>query len=247
MDSGFSGGRRFRGQSQEERIAQRRAQLIEAGLEAFGTRGFHASAVRDVCAEAKLTERYFYESFANREALFSAVYTQCVERVRAAVITAIAQAEIDSVPRAGLRAYFETLRAEPRLARVLLIESLTIGAEASNQSLLATSSFAEMQEAIIAELYPDTFAHKLDPQWISNGLIGATVFIAIRWAVSEFKDPLETVLDHCVVFYEALAMQAAAPPATPPASSSASKTVAPKRAPAMKAKKRRAIAAKQSR
>src|SRR5690606_9237384 len=67
-------GRRFRGVAADERRRQRRQQLLDAGLKCFGTVGFRAAGVRDICAEAQLTERYFYESFKNREALFLAVY-----------------------------------------------------------------------------------------------------------------------------------------------------------------------------
>src|ERR1700742_1768346 len=66
--------RKFRGVAPEDRKAERHLRLLEAGIEAYGTRGFHAVGVRDVCGLAKLTERYFYESFENREALFLAVY-----------------------------------------------------------------------------------------------------------------------------------------------------------------------------
>jgi len=200
-------GRTFRGQSQEERVAQRRRQLLDAGLSQFGTRGFHAVSVRDLCAEAKLTERYFYESFKNREALFLAVYTEGVERVRAQVIGAMAQAhpELPHITRAGFHAYFDTLRAEPLLARVLLIDVLTIGAEAGSQSLSATSSFVEMVTRTIADLYPDLRRHKLDPQWIGNGLVGATVFMAMQWALSDFRGPVDHIVDNCCAFVDGLA------------------------------------------
>jgi AcrR family transcriptional regulator len=211
MDSGAPAGRVFRGLSQEERVAQRRRQLVEAGLATFGSRGFHAVSVRDVCAEAKLTERYFYESFRNREALFLAVFTDGVERIRDAVLEALAHEPVaqNGLARAGLRAYLQALQDEPRLARILLIDVLTIGAEAGSQSRLATGSFAEMLSAIIQQLYPDLDRTQLDAQLISNGLVGASVFIAMQWAASDFEAPLERVLDHCAVFFESIAAQQA--------------------------------------
>jgi len=199
-------GRTFRGQSQEERVAQRRRQLLDAGLQLFGTRGFHAVSVRDVCTEAKLTERYFYESFQNREALFGAVYAEGVERIRGQVQKALEQApaSIEHAAREGLRAYFTTLRQEPRLARVLLIDVLTIGPEASGQSLSAMTSFVEMVSTTILDIYPDLRRHKLDPEWIGNGLVGATVFMAIQWAISDFKEPVERIVENCSAFVDGL-------------------------------------------
>ena len=53
-------GRRYRGVSEEARQAERRQRFVEAGLTVFGSRGYHSSTVRSICAEAGLTERYFY-------------------------------------------------------------------------------------------------------------------------------------------------------------------------------------------
>jgi AcrR family transcriptional regulator len=200
-------GRTFRGQSQEERVAQRRRQLLDAGLALFGSRGFHAVSVRDVCGEAKLTERYFYESFQNREALFVAVYREGVECIRNAIVLAIGQAagSAEEASRAALYAYFNTLRKEPPLSRVLLIDSLTIGGEAGNQTVDSMSSFVEIVSAMILQLYPDLPKHKLDPLWIGNGLVGATVFMAQRWAQGGFSEPVELLVDNCSAFVDGLA------------------------------------------
>jgi AcrR family transcriptional regulator len=200
-------GRTFRGQSQQERVTQRKRQLLDAGLALFGSRGFHAVSVRDVCGEAKLTERYFYESFQNREALFVAVYGEGVERIRGAIVAAMAKAgsSAEDAARAALYAYFNTLREEPLLARVLLIDSLTIGGEAGNQTVDSMSSFVEMVSATIMGLYPELRRHKLDPLWIGNGLVGATVFMAQRWAQGGFAEPVERIVDNCSAFVDGLA------------------------------------------
>src|SRR3546814_864218 len=102
--------RRFRGLDGEERQRQRREQLIEAGLNAFGGKGYHSTGVREICAEAKLTERYFYESFRNREALFQAVYEHAIETVRTAVMEAIARSgrAVRTLERTAIRAFLET-------------------------------------------------------------------------------------------------------------------------------------------
>jgi AcrR family transcriptional regulator len=200
-------GRTFRGQSQEERVAQRKRQLLDAGLALFGSRGFHAVSVRDICGEAKLTERYFYESFQNREALFTAVYLEGVERIRAAIVAAITKAgsSVEGASRAALYAYFNTLREEPLLARVLLIDSLTVGGEAGVQTMESMSSFVEIVSATITTLYPDLRRHKLDPRWVGNGLVGATVFTAQRWAQGGFKEPVERLVENCNAFVDGLA------------------------------------------
>jgi AcrR family transcriptional regulator len=66
--------RQFKGLSLSERKQLRREKLIEAGIEAYGTHGFFAVTVKDICNEAKLTERYFYESFKKSEQLFQTFF-----------------------------------------------------------------------------------------------------------------------------------------------------------------------------
>ena len=171
----------------------------------FGTRGFHGVGVRDICAEAGLTERYLYESFANLEALFLAVYERCVAELRVATDRAIAAARGQAMPdlaRAGLRAFFQTVRDEPRMARVLLIDVLTINPDVSHQSRLAVESFAEIVGALAAVMVPGLQRRGLNPRLIGTGLIGATVFLAMRWAADGFREPLEAIVDHAAAFYE---------------------------------------------
>jgi AcrR family transcriptional regulator len=46
-------------------VAVRRARLLNAAVACFGTYGYHQTTLKMLCDQAGLTERYFYESFAN--------------------------------------------------------------------------------------------------------------------------------------------------------------------------------------
>src|SRR3979411_2195992 len=59
--------RPYRGVSAQDRRTGRRAQLIEAALDLIGDEGLAATTMTAVCARAKLTERYFYEGFKDRD------------------------------------------------------------------------------------------------------------------------------------------------------------------------------------
>lgn len=170
-------------------------------MRAFGTRGFHEVGVRDICAEAKLTERYFYESFSNREALFLAVYDRGIVRVREAILGALDGRSAEEMARAGLRAFLSLLRDEPMWARIILIDVMSVGPTVGTQSFEATRDFADLVGNIVRALYPD---RDLDPQLVANGLVGSTVYLVMRWAQGGFVEPLEHVLEHCALFYDAL-------------------------------------------
>ena len=116
--------RSYRGLSQDERRADRRARLIAAAIAVYGERGYHQATVKAVCEAAGLTERYFYESFANSEALlidcFNAVSYSVLDEITAAARGA-GRARIGR-SRAMLHAYFAALQREPQSARVFLVE-----------------------------------------------------------------------------------------------------------------------------
>src|ERR1700735_1278322 len=85
-----AGGRPYGGESPADRVARRRGQFLDAGLELFGTDGYRATTVRGLCKQAKVTDRYFYESFSGTEDLLAAVYQTCMGRVQQRVVTALA-------------------------------------------------------------------------------------------------------------------------------------------------------------
>ena len=129
----------WRGQSPAQRSAVRRQQLLAAGLEVFGTCGWQQSTVRGICAAAGLSERYFYESFASRDELLLAVYEDLNER-EFAMFSQAARQRLDdiaspdgqtlmSVLHDALLAWFATFKADPRVARVRLIEVLGVSAQ----------------------------------------------------------------------------------------------------------------------
>ncbi|NKF24269.1 TetR/AcrR family transcriptional regulator [Solimonas marina] len=205
-------GRRFRGLDTKERQRQRREQLVAAGLEMFGTRGYHSVGVREICAEAKLTERYFYESFSNREALFQAVYNHGIDTIRAAVMQSIMQSgaasgagrDMRAVARTTIRAFLSKLRDDPRLSRVLMMDSMTVSSDVGLQSQIATQSFADLIGGMIRSAYPELPQLGIDGQLLADGLIGSTVYLAIHWTVHDFAKPLDVIVDHCVLLYDAV-------------------------------------------
>ncbi|MFI0355132.1 TetR/AcrR family transcriptional regulator [Actinomadura sp. 9N407] len=110
--------RPHRGRGPQERVAERRARLIVAGLDMWGECGWSGVSVRGVCARARLTDRYFYESFDGREALLLAVFDQALADLMAAMAAVPWEGEPRPFMRASMTAVFAALDADPRLARV---------------------------------------------------------------------------------------------------------------------------------
>ena len=205
-------GRAYAGRSSAERREARRAALIEAGVQVFGRDGFRSATVKSICREAGLTERYFYESFVNSEALFAAVYKSLIAAVEAEMIAAIEAApkEAEATARASLRVYFGHM-ADPRIARIVLIEIFGISPEIDRTYRAVTLNFARLTEDLTARLFDvEAITAGADSRLLSMGLVGSTIHIAMYWHLNGYRESLETVVDSALRLY--LAMAGTAPP-----------------------------------
>jgi AcrR family transcriptional regulator len=115
--------RSYRGASAAERRARRRAALLEAGLDLLGTVGWAGTTVRGVCAQAGLNDRYFYESFADLDALRLAVADDLMADGTAAIVAATNTARgLRGRTRAVMTAIVDYFTADPRRAHILVHE-----------------------------------------------------------------------------------------------------------------------------
>jgi AcrR family transcriptional regulator len=188
--------RRYRGESLAERQAGRRTKLVEAGFRVFGSTGYRAATVRQVCAEAGLTERYFYESFARKDDLFVAVYVLVMVRIGEAMRSALesANASAEAKARALLEAYFGTIERDPGLGRILLIDVLTVGTEQDNIYRDAMAAFTDLVRNEARVLLPRHTTSLVQEEVIAAGIVGAIVHVAMRWVISNFERPREEVI-----------------------------------------------------
>jgi AcrR family transcriptional regulator len=113
-------GRVYGGRSEPERRADRRARLLTAAFELFGTEGWASTTIERICSTAGVATRSFYEEFASREAALLAVYHEIMSGVIAEVVpkvTALRGRGVEQV-RAGLTGYVSYVTDDPRRARV---------------------------------------------------------------------------------------------------------------------------------
>lgn len=113
--------RSYGGVSAEDRRADRRAKLLAAGRKAWAESGPAGVKVRGICALSGLTDRYFYEHFANRDALLLAVADDVRDQLLGAMVAAGLNTEgsAEAKLRAALRAFFDTAAADPQIMRIV--------------------------------------------------------------------------------------------------------------------------------
>lgn len=122
--------RSYRGVPADERREQRRFRLIETALDCLHDDGLAAVSVRSVCARARLTPRYFYESFADLDELLVATVDAVCDEVATSALAALDDAgpELPARVRAAIDAGYGVVVADRRKATALLVAASGHGA-----------------------------------------------------------------------------------------------------------------------
>jgi AcrR family transcriptional regulator len=167
--------RTYAGRSAPERREARRRALLDAGLELIGTQGWTQTSVRGVYQLAGVSPRFFYESFADLDALAVAVYDEIVSEATADMVAAVSSAGADrhAQAEAAMRAVVDALTEDPRRARVVFVEAL--GSEAlarrRRRTLRELSGLIEaLGEASYEVLPPDPLT-KVTSALLAGGIV----------------------------------------------------------------------------
>ena len=207
MGSPSADGRRYRGAALAERQEERRAKLIEAGIELFGTSGYRSSTVEKICATAGLTKRYFYESFGGSEELLLACYTEATERLRAAVRDGAGRAtDLGSATTGALGAFFAAIEDDPRIGRITFHEILGVSPKVDRAYRATTLAFVDT----LIELTAPFVGPAADPaqvRLVATGLVGAILMIAQQWMLSDFTDPADQVVATAALILDTLVLR----------------------------------------
>ncbi len=206
MGSMRTRSRTYAGRSAEQRTAQRRRRLVDAAMEIWGDQGWAAVTMRGVCARAGLIDRYFYESFADREALLAAVWDQVFEETMALLLEAIAdkgdQHPIDQL-RAAIAAFVHHVAGDARRARI------AFGEHAGSPTLEQRRRQA-LQQA--TDLLVRTGRRYLEPGVDEDALrmstligIGGFVELVTAWHAGVVDTDAERLIEHATEVGTALA------------------------------------------
>ena len=118
--------RPYRGVEAPERLAQRRRQLLDAGLELLGGADDPPElTVRALCTQAGVSARYFYESFTDKDQLVATVYDWVIADIAATTQAAVAAAPRDEQNWAGIVNLVRTIADDVRIGRLLFNPALS--------------------------------------------------------------------------------------------------------------------------
>jgi AcrR family transcriptional regulator len=178
--------RRWSGVPLEDRQALRRDELVAAGVQLLGQASGPAVTVRAVCRQAELTERYFYESFSDRDEFVRAVYDDVCARAMSALRSA-------TTPREAVERFVALMVDDPVVrGRVLLLAPAV-------EPVLVRSGAQWMPNFI--DLLQDKLTQIGDPvrqKMIATSLIGGLTALFTAYLDGRLAATREQFIDYCV-------------------------------------------------
>jgi AcrR family transcriptional regulator len=198
-------GRVYGGEQLAERTARRRQQFLDAGLQIFGTTGYRTATVRQLCKQAELTDRYFYESFGSTEDLLVAVYQQQFDQLQQAVMAQLMQSDAGShvmdTVRAGLDALYD-MAAQPCVARVCWLEVLGVSPRVDAAYTRTFDGFADLVVTFARQRFPHWQVNDDEARMLGLALIGAVSQTVTHWLLGQYKESKQTVLSAAARVFE---------------------------------------------
>ncbi|MGO4201433.1 TetR/AcrR family transcriptional regulator [Rhodococcus sp. TAF43] len=189
--------RTWAGTGIEERRAARRDTLLAAGIELLGAQGGAAVGVRAVCRAAGLTERYFYESFADRDRFVRAVYDDVGRQAHAALVAAVGAAPAPhDRAAAAVSAFVELMVDDPARGRVLLLAPLVEPALGGRGLQLAPAFVLLVHEQL------SQITDRDERQMTAVGLVGALTSLFIGYLDGTIVTSRERFVGHCVALLD---------------------------------------------
>jgi AcrR family transcriptional regulator len=146
--------RSYGGRTAAERAQDRRARLVAATIELLGRHGEAGTTMTAICAAAGLTERYFYESFANREEALLAALDHVSDQIATVALRVVAETPGSPEERvhAVMASFVDLVGRQPTLGLVAVVHSsATPSLRARRHELIGT--FADLVAREAAELY----------------------------------------------------------------------------------------------
>jgi AcrR family transcriptional regulator len=182
----------------EQRVTVRRERLLAAALQVFAARGFHATKVRDVCREAGLTERYFYESFTDKEALLGMLTETIVADLVEASGPSIARVttDLDGAIRSAARVIVHSLTDDSARARILFVEMVGVSPAIEQRRRELIGALVDVVSgAALAAQGSDAQQRPIEVALIARALIGAVQELLIAFARNELALDQELLID----------------------------------------------------
>lgn len=159
-----------------------RDRILDAALSVFAGKGYHRATVDDIVRASATSKGAVYHHFSNKEAVFVALVDDFTERLAATVATAIGtrQGALAKVEGA-LTAALATFRDNQRLARLILLEAVSLGSLWETKRSEVHGRFAALIQGYLDEAVAEGSIPALDTRVATLAGLGAVNEVVIDW------------------------------------------------------------------
>lgn len=159
-----------------------RERILDAALEVFARKGYHRAIVDDIVRASRTSKGAVYHHFPNKEAIVLALVDDFAARLAGSVAAAIAEQRgaLAKVEHA-LSAALSTFAADERLARLILLEPVSLGPAYQAKRAEVTDRFAALIQSHLDEAVADGSIAPLDTQVATLAWLGAVNEIVVQW------------------------------------------------------------------
>jgi AcrR family transcriptional regulator len=165
----------------------RRAAILDAALQIFSSRGYHAASIDEIAQEAGISKALIYEHFPSKKDLHASLLERHVQEIFEALAVAAAGPEPGEVRlRNGVDAFLEWVETHQRAFRLLFRDNFEIDVAGLLQRLQqqATMAIAGLMASEPIEEPPHDETQddrRLAVEMFAQQLSGAVQSLAIWW------------------------------------------------------------------
>jgi AcrR family transcriptional regulator len=191
--------RTYGGATADERRRRRRAVLIDATLDVISSDGVKRLGVKEVCARARLNDRYFYESFRDCDEVVAALMDDLAGQAMAAFAETLTttEPELRTRVRACVETAVEFVTVDPRRGRVLIESQATEALRQRRQQFVFL--LAEIMAAQGRELLGAAAPSDVDRKLIGLTIVSGGLDLTAMWLSGD----LDVGRDHFTDFFTA--------------------------------------------
>src|SRR5437867_10988117 len=169
-----------------------RDRILQAALQVFAEKGYHRAVVDDIVRASQTSKGAVYHHFPNKEALFLALVDELSAHLATAIASAIetshgALGKVEAALSAGL----ETFARHRDLARILLLESVSLGAAYEAKRREVHGRFAALIQSYLDQAAAEDAIAPLDTRVATLAWLGAVNEVVIQWLSGTEPDLLE--------------------------------------------------------
>ncbi|MGZ8178572.1 TetR/AcrR family transcriptional regulator [Williamsia sp. SKLECPSW1] len=180
--------------SLEARRLERREKFLAAAVSVFGTRSYAESTVTELCREAGLSRRQFYDEFDSREDLLIAAYdmvtSEALQAVREALASLPDDADAAAAAGSAMTAFMTSIALDSRRATTVYVCAVGVSSAVEEHRVQKRAEFATFLRQVVRVHYPDRPRRSpMEQQLRLNAFIGALTAILHGWSTTTGRRP----------------------------------------------------------